>query len=84
MAATYGEIQEDNSEACHTAVLATVISHLDYVNAIMVGLPEKTYCKAAACSEYGCKSCVKKRQVHQFKRQSPDPTLAAHQELDQF
>ena len=29
------------TEACHTAVLATVISHLDYANAIMVGLPEK-------------------------------------------
>ena len=30
------------TEACHTAVLAMVIySHLDYVNAIMVGLPEK-------------------------------------------
>ena len=29
------------TEACHTAVLAMVISHLDYANAIMVGLPEK-------------------------------------------
>ena len=29
------------TEACHTAILATVISHLDYVNAIMVGLLEK-------------------------------------------
>ena len=29
------------TEACHTAVLAMVISHLDYANAIMVGLSEK-------------------------------------------
>ena len=29
------------TEACHTAVLAMVISHLDYANAIMVSLPEK-------------------------------------------
>ena len=29
----------------HTAVLATVISHLDYANAIMVGLPEKHIAK---------------------------------------
>ena len=29
------------TEACHAAMLATVISHLDYANAIMVGLPEK-------------------------------------------
>ena len=48
------------------------------------GTPRKAYCKAAAFSEYGCKSCFKKRQVHQFKRQSPDPTLAAHQESDHF
>ena len=29
------------TDACHTAVLAMAISHLDYANAIMVGLPEK-------------------------------------------
>ena len=29
------------TEACYAAVLAMVISHLDYANAIMVGLPEK-------------------------------------------
>ena len=29
------------TEACHTAVLTAVISHLNYANAIMVGLPEK-------------------------------------------
>ena len=29
------------TEACQTAMLATIISHLDYANAIMVGLPEK-------------------------------------------
>ena len=29
------------TEACHTALLAMVISHLDYANAIMVGLPDK-------------------------------------------
>ena len=29
------------TEACHTAMLATVISHLDYANAIIVVLPEK-------------------------------------------
>ena len=29
------------TEACHATMLATGISHLDYVNAIMVGLPEK-------------------------------------------
>ena len=55
------------TEACHTAVLAMVISHLDYANAIMVGLPEKTYRKATESSEYGCKGCVEKRQIHQFK-----------------
>ena len=29
------------TEACHTAVLTMVISHLDYANAIMIGLPDK-------------------------------------------
>ena len=33
------------TEACHTAVLATVISHLHYANAIMVGLSEKIIAK---------------------------------------
>ena len=33
------------TEACHTAILAMVISHLDYANAIMVGLPEKHIAK---------------------------------------
>ena len=47
------------TEACHTTMLTTVISHFDYANAIMVGLPEK-HCKAAACSEYGCKIVLKR------------------------
>ena len=29
------------TEACHTVVITSVISHLDFANAIMVGLPEK-------------------------------------------
>ena len=36
------------TEACHTAVLATVISHLDYMNAVMVGLLEKLIANMAA------------------------------------
>ena len=54
------------TEACHTAVLAMVISHLDYANAIMVGLPEKHVGRLQS-SEYGCKGCDEKRQIHQFK-----------------
>ena len=41
------------TEACHTAVLAMVISHLDYANAIMVGLSRQTYQKAAESPKYG-------------------------------
>ena len=65
-------------EACHTATLTTVISHLDYINAIRVGLPEKHISKLQHVQNMAAKVVLKRRQVHQLYRQSSDPTLAAH------
>ena len=48
------------TEACHTAMLATVISHLDYVNAIMVGLPEKHIAKLQHVQNMAVKVVLKR------------------------
>ena len=48
------------TEACHTAVLATVISHLDYANAIMVGLPEKHIARLQLVQNMAAKVVLKR------------------------
>ena len=48
------------TEACHTAILAMVISHLDYANAIMVGLPEKHITKLQRVQNLAAKVVLKK------------------------
>ena len=55
------------TEACHTAVFATVISNLDYANAIMIGFPEKHIAKLQHVQNMAAK-VVLKMQVHQFYR----------------
>ena len=48
------------TEACHTAIPAMVISHLDYANAIMVGLPEKHIAKLQRVQNLAAKVVLKK------------------------
>ena len=48
------------TEACHAAVLATVISHLDCTNAIMVGLPEKLTAKLQQVQNMAAKVVLKR------------------------
>ena len=48
------------TEACHTAILAMVISHLDYANAIMVGLPEKHIAKLQRAQNMAAKVVLKR------------------------
>ena len=48
------------SEACHTAMLATVISHLDFANAIMVGLPQKHTAKLLHVQNIAAKVALKR------------------------
>ena len=48
------------TEACHTAALAMVISHLDYDNAIMVGLPEKHIAKLQRVQNMAAKVVLKR------------------------
>ena len=48
------------TEACHTAVLAMVISHLDYANAIIVGLPEKHIGKLQRVQNMAAKVVLKR------------------------
>ena len=48
------------TEACHAAILAVVISHLDYANAIMVGLPEKHIAKLQRVQNLAAKVVLKK------------------------
>ena len=48
------------TEACHTAVLAMVISHLDYANALMVGLPEKHIAKLQRVQNMATKVVLKR------------------------
>ena len=48
------------TEVCNTAVLTTVISHLDYANAIMVGLPEKHISKLQHVQNMAVKVVLKR------------------------
>ena len=48
------------AEVCHTAVLATVISHLDYANAIMVGLSYKHIAKLQHVQNMAAKVVLKR------------------------
>ena len=48
------------NEACHTAVLAMVISHLYYANAIVVALPEKHIAKLQRVQNMATKVVLKK------------------------
>ena len=48
------------TEACHTAVLAMVISHSVYANAIMVGLPEKHIGKLQRVQNMAAKVVLKR------------------------
>ena len=48
------------TEACHIATLAMVISHLDYANAIMVGLPEKHIAKLQRVQNMAAKVVLKR------------------------
>ena len=48
------------TEACHTAILATVISHLDYANAIMIGLPEKLIAELQQVQNMAAKVVLKR------------------------
>ena len=48
------------TEACHKAVLATVISYLDYVNAIILGLPEKHNAKLQHVQNMAAKVVLKR------------------------
>ena len=48
------------TEACHTAVLAMVISHLDYANAMMVRLPEKHIAKLQRVQNMAAKVVLKR------------------------
>ena len=47
-------------EAFHTAILAMVISHLDYANAIMVGLSEKHTAKLQRVQNMAAKVVLKR------------------------
>ena len=49
-------------EACHTAALAMGLCQCHNSRT-----PRKAYRKATESSEYGCKGCVEKRKIHQFK-----------------
>ena len=55
------------TEACHTAVLTMVISHLDYVNAIMVGLPEKHIGKLQRVQNMAAKVVLKRSKYTSSK-----------------
>ena len=48
------------TKACHTAMLTTVISHLDYVNAIMLGLQEKHISKLKHVQNMAAKVVLKR------------------------
>ena len=55
------------TEACHTAMLATVISHLYYMNAIMVGLPEKHIAKLQHVQNMAAKVVLKRSKYTSSK-----------------
>ena len=55
------------TEACHTAILAMVISHLDYANAIMVGLPEKHIAKLQRVQNMAPKVVLKRGKYTSLK-----------------
>ena len=55
------------TEACHTAVLAMVISHLDYANAIMVGLPEMHIAKLQRAQNMATKFVLKRGKYTSLK-----------------
>ena len=55
------------TEACHTAVLAMVIFHLDYANAIMVGLPEKHIGKLQRVQNMAAKVVLKRGKYTSLK-----------------
>ena len=55
------------TEACHTVVLTVVISHLDYANAIMVGLPEKHIGKLQRVQNMVAKVVLKRSKYTSFK-----------------
>ena len=48
------------TEACYTAILAMVIFHLDYANAIMVGLQEKHIAKLQRVQNMSTKAVLKR------------------------
>ena len=48
------------TEACQTAVLAMVIFHLDYANAIMAGIPEKHIAKLQRIQNMATKAVLKR------------------------
>ena len=55
------------TEACHTAVLTMVISHLDYANAIMVGLPDKHIRKLQRVQNMAAKVVLKRNKYTSSK-----------------
>ena len=55
------------TEACHTAVLAMVISHLDYANAITLGLPEKHVAKLQRVQNMATKVVLKRGKYTSLK-----------------
>ena len=55
------------TEACHTAVLTMVISHLDYANAIMIRLPEKTHRKLQRVQNMAAKVVLKRNKYTSSK-----------------
>ena len=55
------------TEACHTAILAMVISHLDYGSVIMVGLPEKHIAKLQGVQNMATKVVLKRGKYTSLK-----------------
>ena len=55
------------TKAHYTAILVMVISHLDYANAIMVGLPEKNIAKLQRVQNMAAKAVLKRGKYTSLK-----------------
>ena len=52
-----------SQEACHQLILGLVISHLDYVNAILINLPQREIHKLQRIQNMAAKIVLGKKQI---------------------
>ena len=51
------------TKACMKTVIALVMTHLDYANSILAGLPKASITSTAKSTEYGSKNCTTEKQT---------------------